>query len=78
MGASTLLTARPEAGGGPLRHGRGMTGSVGAQGAHTGSGRRQGGALSAGEARARALLRALCAGGGGEGEAGSAVLSRGR
>ena len=41
------------------------------------------GALSVGEARARALQRALCAGGGGgaggeEGEAMSAVLTRGR
>ena len=82
-GASTLLAARPEARGGALRHGRGVTRSVGAQGAHTGGGRRHRGAQR-GRGACQSSAEGSCAGGGGgdaggeEGDAGPAVLSGGR
>ena len=62
MGASTLLAARPEAGGGGLRHGRGVAGSVGAQGAHTGGGRRQGGTQRGGGACQSSAEGPVCGG----------------
>ena len=57
MGASTLLG-----------HGRGVTGSVGAQGAHTGGSRRQGGAQRGGGACQSSAEGPVCGGGGGAGE----------